>query len=282
SEFSNVTMFLPSNEVIKACFDDLAMLYTQFGKEFLPEDSLVAFTWIKEAVFYDHVVDDFESGDLTSAFGRVWKPEIQLVNTANYTRMSNGRIYEITKMKIPNNVHIRMIKQYFHYWQYVPEEERDELFTLTNVSDIAIKDNGVASFPSIGVEFNYLVLNFRGADPNDGLDARLDFTPISLERQEDGSMGYKVVEVPPGEYNLYMGFRSSAHPFVNIYVDDKPVAMGLNVEPSNPWNYDRVTNTVPGTKYNGWGGNEIGRASCRERVEMWEGAGQIDMRHKKS
>lgn len=254
SEFSNVTMFLPSNEVIKACFDDLAMLYTQFGKEFLPEDSLVAFTWIKEAVFYDHVVDDFESGDLTSAFGRVWKPEIQLVNTANYTRMSNGRIYEITKMKIPNNVHIRMIKQYFHYWQYVPEEERDELFTLTNVSDIAIKDNGVASFPSIGVEFNYLVLNFRGADPNDGLDARLDFTPISLERQEDGSMGYKVVEVPPGEYNLYMGFRSSAHPFVNIYVDDKPVAMGLNVEPSNPWNYDRTTNTVPGTKYDGWGG----------------------------
>src|SRR3546814_761504 len=119
---------------------------------------------------------------------------------------------------------------------------------------MAVKDNGGYEFPSIGVEGTYYTLNFSGADPNDGLDAKLDFTPVSLEREEDGSMGYKVVEVPPGEYNLYMGFRSKSHPFVNIYFDGQLIAEQLNVDPSNPWNFDRVTNTVPGTKYDGWGG----------------------------
>jgi hypothetical protein len=50
-----------------------------------------------------------------------------------------------------------------------------------------------------------------------------------------------------------MGVRSKNHPYLNIYVDGKLIAERLNVEPSNPWNYDRNTNTSP-SKYNGWGG----------------------------
>src|SRR5690606_13993927 len=38
SEFANVTMFLPSNQVIDDCFNDLGILYDQFGKDFLQED----------------------------------------------------------------------------------------------------------------------------------------------------------------------------------------------------------------------------------------------------
>src|SRR3546814_18989853 len=95
-------------------------------------------------------------------------------------------------MKISNNVHILMIKQLFYYWQFVPEAERDELFTLTNVSDIAVKDNGGYEFPSIGVEGTYYTLNFSGADPNDVLDAKSDFMHVSLEREADGSMGYRL------------------------------------------------------------------------------------------
>lgn len=252
SEFSNVTMFLPSNQVIKGCFDDLAGLYAQFGKTFLKQDSLIAFNWIKEAIFYNQVVDNYGSADLTSAFGRIWKPTVQLVD-ADFRRMSNGRIYEVTKMKIPNNVHIQMIKQLFHYYEFVPEAARASLFKLTNVTNIEPRDRDKVSFPTLGIELTYRTLLFQG-NIADNLPATLEFTPIMLERKNDGSTGYKVVEVPPGEYNLYMGFRASAHPFVNIYVDGKPVAKSLNVEPSSPWNYDRATNTVAGTRYNGWGG----------------------------
>lgn len=252
SEFANVTMFLPSNQVIDECFNDLGVLYEQFGKDFLQEDSLVAYNWIKEAIFYDSLVEKVSGEDFTSAFGRLWRPQVQQVNH-EFTRMSNGRVYDITKLKIPNNVHIDMIKQLFHNWEFVPDAEKDALFTLNNVTNIEPRDGDKVSFPTIGVELTYRLLRVEGG-LIEGQPASIEYTPIMLERNADGSTGYKVVEVPPGEYNLYMGFLAKNHPFVNIYVNDIPVAQGLNVEPATPWNYDRATNTVPGTKYNGWGG----------------------------
>src|SRR5690606_12607878 len=252
SEFSNVTMFLPSNQVVEKCFEDLGTLYDQFGKDFLYTDSLKAYTWIKEAIFYNSILDNVTEGDLTSAFGKLWKPSVQKVDT-DFKRMSNGRIYEVTNLKIPNNVHIDMIKQLFHYWEFVPDDEKDALFKLNNIKNIEPKDRDKVSVPTIGVELTYRTLMFEGEADDDQL-ASIEYTPIMLERNEDGSTGYKVVEVPPGEYNLYMGFLAKNHPFVNIYVNDIPVALNLNVEPATPWNYDRATNTVPGTKYNGWGG----------------------------
>lgn len=252
SEFSETTMFLPSNQVIENCFDDLGLLYDQFGKEFLKEDSLVAFSWIKDAIFYKSLLDDVSGEDLTSVFGKLWKPSVQKVDPA-FKRMSNGRIYEISKLKIPNNVHISMIKQLFHYWEFVPDDEKDLLFALNNVKSIGPANDVTVTFPTIGVEITYRSLRIEG-DLEDNKSTSIDYTPIMLERNADGSTDYKVVEVPPGEYNLYMGFRATNHPFVNIYIDDKPVALNLNVEPATPWHFDRNTNTVPGTKYNGWGG----------------------------
>ena len=252
SEFANVTMFLPSNQVIENCFENLGTLYDQFGKEFLETDSLTAYTWIKEAIFYNRLIEDVSEGDITSAFGKLWKPSVQVVDS-DYKRMSNGRIYEVTHLKIPNNVHIDMIKQLFHYWEFVPDAEKDALFTLNNVTSIEPRDEDRVTFPPIGVELTYRILRFEG-DLNDGKLASIEFTPIMLERNEDGSTGYKVVEVPPGEYNLYMGVKHTDHPFINVYVNDQQIAQNLNVEPATPWHYDRSTNTVPGTRYNGWGG----------------------------
>lgn len=254
SEFAQVTMFLPSNAVIEQCFADLGRLYEQFGKDFLPEDSLIAYQWIRDASFYDYVLDDYGSErDLVSALGKLWRTDVQQVDP-NFRRMSNGRIYEVTHLKIPNNVHIQMIKQLFHYWEFVPDEEKAELFTLNNVTEVLPTNQDNVSFPSIGIDsWTYRTLIVRGA-LIPGKPLSIDFTPIMLENNPDGTTGYRVVEVPPGEYNLYMGFRSSGHPFVNIYVDGKLIGNSLNVVPSTPWNYDRSTNTVSGTRYNGWGG----------------------------
>src|SRR5690606_21294218 len=151
SEFSEITMFLPSNHVIENCFNDLGLLYDQFGKEFLKEDSLVAFIWIKDASFYKSLLDDVSLEELTPVFGKLWKPSVQKVDP-NFRRMSNGRIYEISKLKIPNNVHISMIKQLFHYWEFVPDDEKDLRFTLNNVKSIGPADDVTVTFPTIGVE----------------------------------------------------------------------------------------------------------------------------------
>src|SRR5699024_9582067 len=126
SEFANVTMFLPSNQVIDECFNDLGVLYEQFGKDFLQEDSLVAYNWIKEAIFYDRLVEEVNGEDFTSAFGRLWRPQVQKVNH-ELTRMRNGRVNDITKLKITNNVDKDMIKKAFHNWESVYDAEKKKM-----------------------------------------------------------------------------------------------------------------------------------------------------------
>ncbi|UCS94986.1 fasciclin domain-containing protein [Echinicola marina] len=253
SEFSQVTMFVPSNEVVGVCFDNLQKLYDQFGKPFTKADSLIAWNWVMDAVFYDQVVDDYGAEeDLVSAFGKLWKTTVQGVNP-QYKRMSNGRVYDVNFLKIPNNVHISAIKQLFYYYEFVPDEQRDELFTFHNTSEIRIQATDNYSFPNINVSGTYTILRLFGEDIP-GQPLAVDYTPVKLDKNEDGTTTASVVEVPPGEYNLYMGVQSKNHPYLNVYIDDQLVAAELNVEPSSPWNYDRSTNTVPGTKWDGLGG----------------------------
>ncbi|MFD2036838.1 fasciclin domain-containing protein [Belliella marina] len=253
SEFSQVTMFVPSNQVIEECFQNLGELYAQFGKEFTKEDTLVAYNWIKHALFYNQVVDNYGmEEDIQSAFGRLWKTTVQGVNP-QYKRMSNGRVYDVTFLKIPNNVHIAMIKQLFHYYDFVPDEKKEELFTFHNATNIVTQVTDNYSFPTINVSGAYTILRvFGGNIP--GSPVAVDFTPVMLATNPDGTTTAIEVEVPPGEYNLYMGFQSRNHPYINVYIDGKRVASELNVEPATPWNYDRATNTVSGTRWNGWGG----------------------------
>lgn len=253
SEFSQVTMFLPSNEVVGNCYSNLQHLYDQFGKPFTQADSTIAWDWIMNAAFYDKVIDNYGmEEDLVSAFGKLWKTTVQGVNP-QFKRMSNGRIYEVSHLKIPNNVHISAIKQLFYYYEFVPDEMRDELFTFHNATEVRSQVTDNYSFPNINVSGSYTILRLFG-DNVEGQPLAVDYTPVKLDKNEDGTTTASVVEVPPGEYNLYMGFQSKNHPFINVYINDQLVAKELNVEPSSPWNYDRSTNTVSGTKWDGLGG----------------------------
>ena len=253
SEFSQVTMFLPSNAVIEDAYRNLKMQYDQFGKAMTLADTLIAFNWIRDAVLYSKVINDYGSElDLKSVMGKTWRTSVQKVNT-NPRIMSNGLIYEVTKLKIPNNVHITKIKNLFQYYSFVPEHLKPGLFTFTDTADIQVRATDSYSFPSINVSGTYTILQLRG-NINDPELLAVDFTPVKLEKLPNGTTTATPVLVPPGEYNLYMGFQSKNHPYVNIYVNGELIASELNVDPSTPWNYDRVNQTVPGTKYDGIGG----------------------------
>src|SRR5690606_32429401 len=157
-------------------------LYDQFGKDFLYTDSLKAYTWIKEAIFYNNVLDDVTEADITSAFGRLWKPSVQKVD-ATFKRMSNGRIYEVTNLKIPNNIHSDMINLLFYYCIYVQDVEKYALFKLNIITTIEAKDEYKVTIPTIWVELQYLSLRVKG-DLKDGKPASVEYTPIMLEPKE--------------------------------------------------------------------------------------------------
>ncbi len=287
SEFSQFTCFLPSNQVINDCFDALHDTYFKMGKTVTLQDTLLAIQWIKEAMFYNGVITDFSKTDIASAYNRVWRTTVQELDLINYEEMSNGRLYRMNKVKIPNNVIISRIKSLVHYWEYQEKiyPDPEDLYVFKGLLAAANNPNILVgdATPVTSILPNYILLQLTG-DIESTDEFSVEFPP--LERYVDSSTGQyraRVLEVPTGEYNLYMGFRSSAHPFVNIYFNGRKVNLNpIQASLSTPWNYDRVNETsrdrdpVNGvTRWDGLGGlvgvvniEGDGMASFRIKVEF--------------
>lgn len=248
SEFSQFTCFLPSNQVINNCFAAMQSQYQKMGKTVAREDTLLAIKWIKEAMFYNGVVSNFGQTDIKSAFDRVWRTTVQELDMTNYEEMSNGRLYFMKKVKIPNNVIISRIKSLVHYWEYLDfiYPDPNDLYVFKGLSPVANNPSifvGDAT-PVTSVLPNYIVLQMVGILGSED-EFSVEFPP--LERYTDpetGKFRARVMEVPTGEYNLYMGFRSSGHPFVNVWFNGQKINLNpIQASLSTPWNYDRVNET---------------------------------------
>ncbi len=271
SEFSQFTALVPSNEVVSRCFEKLNTQYALMGKEVTKADTVLAMTWLKEAAFYNGIITDFSNKDTKSAFDRVWRDPVQVIDITNPVELSNGVLYNVTEVKIPNNVIISRIKSLIEYWQYLSDDQKD-WYQFIGVQKKADGSDNVSVFtdsetPKPTVLPNYLVLDVVG-DPDSNSEFSVSFPP--LEKYEEGTKTLvRKMQVPPGEYNLYMGFHSSGHPYVNVYFANdnssdnyvyKKINENLQISLSTPWNFDRVNETeadliVGGkSKWDGLGG----------------------------
>jgi len=242
SNLKQFTMFLPSNSVINTCFQTLQSNLTQMGKVIAKSDSITAFKWIKEAMFYNGVITDFTPIDINSVYGRVWRTTVQQLDLANYEEVSNGRVYKMSKVKIPNNVIISRIKSLVEYWEYQDNlyPNATDLYTFKGLTvNPAIYVTDATPKPTILP--NYLVLQVSG-DANSTDEFSVEFPPLE-KYSVDGTTKVRVMQVPTGEYNLYMGFRTSAHPYVYVYFNGVQIGTEIQANLAVPWNYDRVTET---------------------------------------
>jgi hypothetical protein len=283
SEFSQFTALVPSNEVVRKCFDKLNTQYKLMGKEVAGADTILAMKWLKEAVFYNGVVTDFSNKDTKSAFDRVWRDPVQKIDDSNPVELSNGMLYYVTDLKIPNNVIISRVKSLIEYWQYLSDSQKD-WYVFNGVLKKADGSDNIsiltdAATPKPTILPNYLVLNVVG-DPVSKTEFSVSFPP--LEKYVDGTKTLvRKMQVPPGEYNLYMGFRSADHPYVNVYFanDDlsgnyvyNKVNGDIQASLPTPWNFDRVTETES-SKWNGLGGlvgvvNVTGNSMTSFRIKV--------------
>ncbi|MFM2290418.1 MAG: hypothetical protein RIS29_231 [Bacteroidota bacterium] len=266
SEFEQFTVMLPSNKVINDCFNTLQSTYANMGKTVAKADSTLAWTWIKQAMFFRGELKDdaLKAKDISSAYGRVWRTTVQQIDpTVMY--MSNGVVYNVTKIKIPNNVIISRIKSLVEYWQYQDADKiypgTDDLYTFTGIvgsPSVFVAD----ATPKPTVLPNYNVLQITG-DANSTDEFSVEFPPLEKYYSSvDGKYHCRVMKVPTGEYNLYMGFQSTGHPYVFVYFNGKQAGNEIQASLSSPWNYDRVTETekdlnpTNGTaKWDGLGGS---------------------------
>ena len=257
SEFSQFTIFLPSNAAINDCFQTLQSTYAKMGKTVVKSDSTLAWTWIKQAMFYVGT-DIFKTTDIKSAYGNVWRTTVQQLDMANPINMSNGIIYNIKKLKIPNNVILTRIKSLVEYWEYQDADKLypspDDLYTFKGIvgtPTVLVAD----ATPKPTILPNYVVLQASG-NPDSNDEYSIEFPPLERYMSAaDGKYHVRVMEVPTGEYNLYMGFRSTAHPYVYVSFNGTQIGTEIQASLSTPWNYDRVTETDPLTaKWDGLGG----------------------------
>lgn len=254
SEFSQFTALIPNNSVIENCFTKLSNQYELMGKQVTLEDTLLAMQWIKEAAFYNGLITDFKDKDTKSSFGRIWRDPVQKIDAANPVELSNGILYNVTEIKIPNNIIISRIKSLVEYWQYLSEDQKD----WYEFQGVQVKADGTlnvsilveSATPKPEILPNYIVLNANG-DPESTSEFSVSFPPLE-KYEEGGKTMVRKMKVPPGEYNLYMGFHSMGHPYVDVHFanDDesgnytyKKINENLQVSLSTPWNFDRVTET---------------------------------------
>ncbi len=264
SGFKQFTMFLPSNEAIESCYETLHMQYQMMGKQFLHADTLLMINWIKEAIFHDGLLTTYpgnEVQDLKSPFGKIWRTSVQEVDEDHPEWVSNGIIYNVTKIKIPNNIIITRIKSLVHYFEFLTAEEQAEYYTFNNAKAFSIyKGDGTPTGATLnGEPVSYYWCLKADGDATNNDEFSVEFFPIDYQNHKA-----TVMKVPPGEYYFYMGFRSKGHPYVDIYFnsgdqpilpDATPVGIELPIVNSSPWNYDRVTEVDPKiSKWNGLGG----------------------------
>lgn len=259
SEFSEFTLFIPKNEVINNTLTKLKSQYEMMGKKFASADSLLAMTWIKEAIFHPGKISDYLGiTDLTSSFNRTWRTTVQKVDQSNPIEFSNGIAYNVSDLKIPNNVVIKRIKSLSHYYEYLDETEKAELYHTYGAKSTSIVNAGAAALSGR----YYWCYQALGDSTND--EFSIEFAPLGLDTLEDKSIDAYEMKVPPGEYNFYMGFWSKGHPYVDFYfqsgsdpiaADLSPLITEVNVSASTPWNFDRVNETDPLIKkWDGLGG----------------------------
>lgn len=261
SENVTATMLIPSNDLINTAINTAKANLRDWGLE--REDSVLQ-NWILQSMFYDKKLtkEDFETTeDLKSVFGTQWRTTVQEVDLNNPISMSNGTAYHVTKMKIPTNVLIFRLKDYYRWYEYLSDTEKDTYYVTENLSYEKIRQSGLMSglgwtqagtdkygnylFPEISY---YYTLSYKLTDPNTK-SYDIKFTPfkyVQTSSTEHTTVAYKV---PPGEYNLCLGFEQNKDGKLgemDVYFNGKLIThLAASALTGSNYHYDRAGQGYP-------------------------------------
>ena len=261
SEFLQYTCFLPNDEVIKACFDKFNETNVGLGRgELTLNDTIFAMDWLIKASIYEGTLDSTaaRANDIYSAFGNQWKNyttprdgsesvPVQVIDTENTQELSNGRVYPVESVKIPNNVIITRLKQYVYHYMNLTEDQKKLFFCFKGMSDVAkvscdpksilpdaVKNTKPKEYYTTNGEWHPAWAEFpftefmTSADANgamcytfmtvnadkDARESSISFTPMTPIDWGVGNV--KEYKIPAGEYELYLGFRAAASGYLTI------------------------------------------------------------------
>ncbi len=253
SESLTATLLLPSNEVINQALDDAHQRLAAWEME--RSDSIMK-DWILKSSFYSKryspaEMQTTETSDLKSIFGTQWRTNVQQVDVTEPTELSNGIVYKVRKLHLPNNLLMYRLKDYFYYYENCTDEQKETYFKRVhlNFKECATEVAAWSPLPGVWPYHENRVIRFdKPSDIADGDGFQLDFTPVKLG--EDGLV--RPYLFPPGAYRFAMGSvqNQGLGITVSVLIDGQEVAKSRTITwgSSTEFHYDRGTtlsNTHP-------------------------------------
>ena len=260
SEGGNSTLLIPSNEVINEAISTAKRNLSDWGLE--REDSVLQ-NWVFQSMFYNtrYTKEDFETNtDLKSVFGTQWRTTVQEVDLDNPVTLSNGIAYYVKKIKIPTNVLIYRLKDYYRWYEYMTASEISTYFVTENLSYEKIRQSSKMSglgWTQAGVDKygNYLfpeieyyyVLAFTLTD-SENKSYELTFTPFKFTGDANAHT-VRDYKIPPGEYDLCLGFEQNKnHELgdIEVYFNGKYITKVSDSQlTGSGFHYDRAGQGYP-------------------------------------
>lgn len=244
SESLTATMLLCSNKVIEDALEDAHQRLEAWDQE--RPDSIIK-DWILKTAFFNkkYTAADMqttEDQDLKSIYGTQWRTSVQKVDAQNPTELSNGIVYNVTRLHIPTNVLIYRLKDFFYYYENCTDEQKTAYYKTTNLNFKSCDTEVTAWTPWAGVWplIENRVIRFdKPSELNDSEGFAIDFTPI--KRSDDGDI--RPYLVPPGTYRFCMGSVQNAGLDVvaTLFAGDKLIAKSATVTwgSATTFHYDR-------------------------------------------
>ena len=253
SESLTATLLLPSNEVINQALEDAHQRLAAW--DMVRSDSIMK-DWILKSSFYSKryspaEMQTTETNDIKSIFGTQWRTNVQQVDVSDPMELSNGIVYKVGKLHLPNNLLMYRLKDYFYYYENCTDEQKENYFKRVhlNFKECATEVAAWSPLPGVWPYHENRIIRFdKPSDIGDADGFQLDFTPIKLN--EDGTV--RPYLFPPGAYRFAMGSvqNQSLGITVSILIDGQEVARSRTITwgTSTEFHYDRGTtlsNTHP-------------------------------------
>lgn len=222
NEESEHTLMLCSNEVILGAFKEI--------KEYLLTDTLTEELeeemndwWLKALIYPEKITDYNKDKSIYSIYNKHWRTDIQSVDKAGATPVSNGMIYPVDRFIFPKSSLLKDVEYIIpDIWQRVSQEERQKYFSYggkgytTSPSEIIYTDGQLNNNPwAQGISNTWWRANSTRNQEQDTVYA--EFTLL----EQDMKNKIQPIRLYPGTYDVEIWIRSyGASPITITVVSD--------------------------------------------------------------
>lgn len=234
NETYNSTVFIPSNAVLEAAIDTaLARIPLWLRRNATAADRSKFEKWLVQACFVDrsleaeevrgkedidcvggYLKDSLENTRFRQSDNVMWRPTVQIVRTDDVISASNGKLYFVDWMKIPNNVIIYRLKsRFYELWNNMNQEQRNHYFRWDHWIDPMVLNDAQGSFQlseTLPTMYYHVLTAIPDKDARrDSLVCSLTFDGVLFNQNNPRNQQIQECFIPAGEYYLRMGFKHS-------------------------------------------------------------------------